>query len=61
MNPLARRPFRLAANRVNYLLPGGEMIDEFLGLPRGSAPGASQMWLASTVQSTLPGAADRRS
>lgn len=61
MNPLARRPFRLAANRVNYLLPGGEMIDEFLGLPRGSAPGASQMWVASTVQSTLPGAADSRS
>ena len=61
MNGLSARPFRLAANRVNYLLPGGEMIDEFLGLKRGAVPGASQMWVASTVQSTLPGAADSRS
>ena len=61
MNGLSARPFRLAANRVNYLLPGGEMIDEFLGLERGAVPGASQMWVASTVQSTLPGAADSRS
>lgn len=58
---LSARPFRLAPNRVNYLLPGGEMIDEFLGLARGAVPGASQMWVASTVQSTLPGAADSRS
>lgn len=61
MNGLSRRPFRLAANRVSYLLPGGEMIDEFLGLERGAVPGASQMWVASVVQSTLPGAADSRS
>ena len=61
MNGLSARPFRLASNRVNYLLPGGEMIDEFLGLARGAVPGASQMWVASTVQSTLPGAADSRS
>ena len=61
MSGLSARPFRLAPNRVNYLLPGGEMIDEFLGLRRGAAPGASQMWVASTVQSTLPGAADSRS
>ena len=42
MNGLSARPFRLASNRVNYLLPGGEMIDEFLGLARGAVPGASQ-------------------
>ena len=61
MTPLWQRPFRLRPNRVSYLLPGGELIDEFLGQPRGACPGASQMWVASVVQSTLPGAADSRS
>lgn len=61
MSALWQRPFRLAPNRVSYLLPGGELIDRFLGQAPGSHPGASQMWVASVVQSTLEGAADSRS
>ena len=41
---------RLAPNKVDYLIPGGEMINEFLG----EGPGArvcSQMWIASLVTS----------
>ena len=48
---------RLAPNKVDYLIPGGEMINEFLG----EGPGArvcSQMWMASLVTSALqPGTA----
>ena len=55
--PLWQRPFRLLPNRVNYLLPGGELIDRFLGDKPGSHPGASQLWVASVVQSTLQNAA----
>ena len=48
---------RLAPNKVDYLIPGGEMINEFLG----EGPGArvcSQMWIASLVTSALqPGTA----
>lgn len=43
---------RLAPNKVDYLIPGGEMINEFLG----EGPGArvcSQMWIASLVTSAL--------
>lgn len=61
MSALWQRPFRLAPCRVSYLLPGGELIDQFLGQQPGSHPGASQMWVASVVQSTLKGAADSRS
>lgn len=55
--PLWQRPFRLLPNRVNYLLPGGELIDRFLGDEPSSHPGASQLWVASVVQSTLENAA----
>lgn len=44
--------FKLAPNKVDYLIPGGEMINEFLG----EGPGAkvcSQMWIASLVTSAL--------
>ena len=48
---------RLAPNKVDYLIPRGEMINEFLG----EGPGArvcSQMWIASLVTSALqPGTA----
>ena len=43
---------RMAPNKVDYLIPGGEMINEFLG----DGPGAqvcSQLWLASLVTSAL--------
>lgn len=51
-------PFRLQTNRMSYLIPGGAMIDRFLGVPEGENPMASQMWIASTVQSALKGAKD---
>lgn len=61
MSALWERPFRLAPNRVEYLLPGGELIDRFLGDEPGSHPGASQLWVASVVQCALENAPDTRS
>lgn len=49
------RPFRLATNRMSYLIPGGNLIDRFLGEPEGEDPMASQMWIASTVCTALGG------
>ena len=57
MNLSPNQILRLAPNKVDYLIPGGEMINEFLG----EGPGArvcSQMWIASLVTSALqPGTA----
>ncbi len=61
MDTFANRPVRLLPNRVRYLIPGGAIIDRFLGLAPGSCPGASQMWVASVVQSMLDHAPDTRS
>lgn len=52
------RPLRLAPNRVSYIIPGGGLIDRFLGLEKSDA---SQLWVASCVASALPGARDSRS
>ena len=44
---------RMEPNKVDYLIPGGEMINEFLG----DGPGlqvCSQLWLASLVTSACP-------
>lgn len=52
MNLSPNQILRLAPNKVDYLIPGGEMINEFLG----EGPGArvcSQMWIASLVTSAL--------
>ncbi|HJC00411.1 MAG TPA: class I mannose-6-phosphate isomerase [Candidatus Flavonifractor merdavium] len=43
---------KLAPNKVDYLIPGGEMINEFLG-DGPEAPVCSQMWVASLVTSAL--------
>lgn len=61
METFGERPFRLLPNRVRYLIPGGAMIDRFLGMKPGSCPGASQLWVASVVQSVLENAPDTRS
>lgn len=53
-----RLPFRLKTNRMSYLIPGGSMIDRFLGEPEGNHPMASQMWIASTVCTALNGGKD---
>lgn len=51
-------PFRLKTNRMSYLIPGGDMIDRFLGETEGQNPFASQMWIASVVQTALGGQKD---
>ena len=43
---------RMAPNKVDYLIPGGEMINEFLGDGPGEKV-CSQLWLASLVTSAL--------
>lgn len=43
---------KLAPNKVDYLIPGGEMINEFLG-EGPEAKVCSQMWVASQVTSAL--------
>ena len=58
---LFQRPFGLRPNKVSYLIPGGEMINGFLGLAKKQEPIASQLWIASVVQSVLEGAPDSRS
>lgn len=52
------KPFRLETNRMSYLIPGGNLIDRFLGEPEGADPMASQMWIASVVRSALGGGRD---
>lgn len=51
-------PFRLEHNRMSYLIPGGFLIDRFLGEEEGKDPMASQMWIASVVQTALKGDKD---
>lgn len=53
------RPLKLKTNKIPYLIPGGGMIDRFLGEEGRST--ASQMWIASVVQCTLDGSRDSRS
>lgn len=43
---------KLAPNKVDYLIPGGEMINAFLG-DGPDAPVCSQLWVASLVTSAL--------
>ena len=43
---------KLAPNKVDYLIPGGEMINEFLE-EGPEAKVCSQMWVASLVTSAL--------
>lgn len=57
---LYNRPLRLKTNKISYLIPGGALINRFLGEDE-SNPTASQMWIASVVQCVLDGAADSRS
>lgn len=47
-------PFRLENNRMSYLIPGGELIDKFLGT-KHIDPMASQMWIASAVTTAIKG------
>ncbi len=53
------RPLKLKTNKIPYLIPGGGMIDRFLGEEGRST--ASQMWIASVVQCTLDGSRGSRS
>lgn len=57
---LSDRPFRFDSNRIAYLIKGGELIDQFLGI-KDSGEEASQLWIASTVTCTLHGSKDSRS
>ena len=52
MDVSPKQIFKLAPNKVDYLIPGGEMINEFLG-EGPEAPVCSQMWVASLVTSAL--------
>ena len=55
MKPMSLSPgeiLKLAPNKVDYLIPGGEMINEFLGVGPGARV-CSQMWIASLVTSAL--------
>lgn len=59
------RPLKLRTNKIPYLIPGGHLIERFLGETEsaeqsGKEP-ASQMWIASVVQCALEGAGDSRS
>ena len=47
-----QRVVRLEPNLVDYLIPGGEMINDFLGRGEGEKA-CSQMWVASLVTSAL--------
>ena len=47
-----QRVIRLEPNLVDYLIPGGEMINDFLGRGEGEKA-CSQMWVASLVTSAL--------
>lgn len=53
-----QKPFRLEPNRMSYLIPGGKLIDDFLGEPVGSNPLASQLWIASVVKTMLGDGSD---
>lgn len=50
-----KMPLRLRTNRISYLIPGGALIDRFLGTEQ-TDKNASQMWIASVTQSVLPNA-----
>ena len=50
-----KMPLRLRTNRISYLIPGGALIDRFLGTEQ-TDENASQMWIASVTQSVLPNA-----
>ena len=54
------RPLVLETNKIAYLIPGGKLINRFLGEPETETL-YSQMWIASVVQSALKGAEDSRS
>lgn len=56
------RPLKLKTNKIPYLIPGGGLIERFLGEAGtdGEEP-ISQMWIASVVQCVLEGARDSRS
>ena len=53
--PLSRRPFALQTNRISYIVAGGALLRRFLGDDPDSGQGhpPSQMWIASTVTSSL--------
>lgn len=58
------RPIKLKTNKIPYLIPGGGLIERFLGEAEPGADGqeaASQMWIASVVQCVLEGSRDSRS
>lgn len=55
-----QKPLKLKTNKISYLIPGGHLIERFLG-EEPSAEAPSQMWVASVVQSVLDGAKDSRS
>lgn len=57
---LYEQPLKLKTNLISYLIPGGHLIEHFLGEPeRAEAP--SQMWVASVVWCALKGTRDSRS
>lgn len=56
------QPIKLKTNKIPYLIPGGGLIERFLG--EAVEPGqeyVSQMWIASVVQCVLEGSRDSRS
>lgn len=57
------RPIELKTNKIPYLIPGGGLIERFLGEAEMGKAGesASQMWIASVVQCVLEGSRDSRS
>ena len=57
------RPIKLKTNKIPYLIPGGGLIERFLGEDGAGVTEepVSQMWIASVVQCVLEGARDSRS
>lgn len=59
------RPIKLKTNKIPYLIPGGWLIERFLGEEeegrRETIESTSQMWIASVVQCVLEGSQDSRS
>lgn len=57
---LYEQPLKLKTNQIPYLIPGGHLIEQFLGEPETENP-PSQMWVASVVSCVLKGSGDSRS
>jgi len=54
---LVDKPLVLQTNKISYVIEGGTLLSKFLGEPDASSY-PSQMWIASTVTSSIGGATE---